>query len=154
MKSFTFKAFTLAALTIAVAAANITPSFAEDLPPLTGTKVSPGDIPSAVIRVKGTPVANPGSISLFNRGTYVARYKVWYNLNGNTKTFDSEDITIGKKIVFTIPPEAVNIQVVGELYTGFLTQKKVIFNQRLDRLNLPISFTTYGNVFNPQMSRN
>jgi hypothetical protein len=154
MKLFNFKAFTLAALTIAVAAANIAPSFAEDLPPLTGTKVSPGDIPTSVIPAKGTPVASPGSISLLNRGAYVARYKLSYNLNANTKTIDSGDVTVGKKIAFTIPPDANNIQIVGELYTGIFNQKKVFFSHRFDRLNSPIHFTTFGNVFNPQVSRN
>jgi hypothetical protein len=154
MKSLTFKAFTLAALTIAVAAANIAPSFAEDLPPLTGTKVSPGDIPTAVIRVEGTPVASPGSISLLNRGAYVARYKLSYKLKGTTNNFDSGDITIGKKVAFTIPATASNIQILGELYTGIFNQKKIFFTERYDRLNSPIYLTTSGTVFNPRVSRN
>ncbi len=129
MKLFSSKAFTLAALTIAVVAANIAPSFAEDLPPLIGSKVSPSNIPTTVMPAVSTPVALPGSISLLNRGTYVARYKLSYSLKGNTKTFDSGDITIGKKIAFTIPPNVSNIQIVGELYTGIFNQKKVFFGQ-------------------------
>jgi hypothetical protein len=154
MKLYNCKAFTLAALTIALAAANIAPSLAEDLPPLTGTKISPNDIPTTVMPAVGTPVANPGSISLLNRGNYVARYKLSYNLNGNTKTFNSGDITIGKKMAFTIPTGANNIQIVGELYTGVFNQKKVFLSQRINRLNSPIYLTTYGTVFNPQVSQN
>lgn len=154
MKLFNFKALTLAALTIAVTAANIAPSFAENLPPLTGTKVSPGDIPTTVMPAVSAPVARPGSISLLNRGAYVARYKLLYNLNGNSKTFESGDITIGKKFTFTIPPNADRIQIVGELYTGVFNQKKVFFVQGFDRTNSPIYLTTYGTIFNPQVSRN
>jgi hypothetical protein len=150
MKSFSFKAFTLAALTIAVAAANIAPSFAEDLPALTVTKISPTDIPTSVMPA----IASPGSISLFNRGAYVARYRLSYNLKANTKTIDSGDVTIGRKIAFTIPSDANNIQIVGELYTGIFNQKKVFFSQRFDRLNSPIHLTTSGTVFNPHVRRN
>jgi hypothetical protein len=149
MKLFNSKAFTLAALTIAVVAANILPSLAEDLPPLTGTKVSP-NVPTTVMPA----ISSPGSISLLNRGAYVARYKLSYNLNANTKTVDSGDITVGKKIAFTIPPGANNIQIVGELYTGIFNQKKVFFLQRFDRLNSPIHLITSGTVFNPHVSHN
>jgi hypothetical protein len=152
MKSFRAKAFTLVALTIAVAAANIAPSFAEDLPNLGPIKISPGDIPTTVTPGISSPVAHSGSISVSNRGVYVARYKLSYNLNLNTKTFDSGDITVGKKIAFSIPPGATNIQIVGELYTGIFNKKKIFFSQRFDRLNSPIYLTTFGTVINPQMS--
>jgi hypothetical protein len=90
------------------------------------------------------------SISIANKGAYVARYSVKYNANGLKQA--SFDVPVGKKAVFNLPSQASNIVVVGEYYTGLFDRKKEFFRKQLSSLDGSICYTTTGNILNPKVN--
>ena len=98
------------------------------------------------------PAAQPGSVTFFNQGAYVARYTLAYETSAGTRTVESGDVTIGKKVIFTIPVKVSNARVEGRLFTGLLTQTKRIFSTNLNPASNSC-FATTGNVFNAKVER-
>jgi hypothetical protein len=91
------------------------------------------------------------SISIVNKGAYVARYSISYQVNGGLKQ-DAFDVSFGKKAVFNLPSQASKIAIVGEYYTGLFKQKKEFFRKQMTYSDGSICYTTTGNISNPKVN--
>jgi hypothetical protein len=107
---------------------------------------------NVTLETRGAAPIQSGSISFINRGGYVARYNLTYNLAGTIRNFDTGDIPIAQKKVFSIPAQATNIKASGILFTGLFTQTKPIFSRNISNPQSNVCFTTFGTTFNPQLN--
>ena len=126
-------------------------------PPVT----PPVNPPATPVAPPATPIVPPvtppadfqrGSVTFFNRGAYVARYTLSYDTSAGTRTVESGDVTVGKKVIFTIPVKVSNPRVEGRLFTGLFNQTKPIFSTSLNPASNSC-FATTGNVFNARVER-
>lgn len=60
----------------------------------------------------------PGWVTFSNQGGYIARYTLTYVVNGQAKTMETGNLTLGFNRRFDIPSNATNIKVKGEGQTG------------------------------------
>jgi hypothetical protein len=68
---------------------------------------------------KEKPVSNPGTITLYNGGAYVARLKLKYTLNSAEVSKETDDITVWTSKSLDIPAGAIDIFVTAIEHTGF-----------------------------------
>ena len=108
------------------------------------------------------PIANPktftserkykpcGTISFTNRGAYVARYRVMYNLNGNVMN-SYQDAVINKTVSFIVPSGTRTI-LVEAMYVvlGSTTFDTMIYSNGLPSNSM--CFKTTGTISNPVLS--
>jgi hypothetical protein len=107
-------------------------------------------IPPTSTPIPPPPTQPPASsISLLNLGAYIIRYKVTYNMvDGTNKNFDSGNITVGKKVVLTIPPKSTNIKVTAKVL-GLPALSRDLGNSHSNHC-----FTSSGTLLNPKMENN
>lgn len=89
----------------------------------------------------------PGNISIRNDGGYVMKFTITFELNGQTQTKNSGSYPIGKTEHIEIPAEAKNIKLKAELFTGWLSDTKVIFEKTYSKPELKC-YKVWGTVFN------
>jgi hypothetical protein len=111
---------------------------------------SRSDVFSNTILESSLPQFTPssGSVSFINRGGYVAKYTLKYNSKGKESTYNSPNITAGRRDVVQLPLDATNIRASGQLFTGVFTETKDIFNQTIKPTS-NTCITTTGSVFQP-----
>ena len=122
------KASILAAMTIALSiASNITPSQA------------------------APPVKPNMTLTFINRGAYIAKYNIQYNINGKNQTFESGKITVGKRFTFVVPGNVEAISTEGIFFNGIFLQQvgSIFFNPRFENRHSNVCVTTYGTTFKP-----
>lgn len=88
----------------------------------------------------------PGNISIRNDGGYVMKFSVTFELNGQPQTKSSGSYPIGKTEHIEIPADAKNIKLKAELFTGWLSDTKVIFEKTYTRPELKC-YKVWGTVF-------
>jgi hypothetical protein len=123
-----------------------TPS-ATPAPPVTPKPPTPPVTPKPPAPPVTPPPAAASSISVLNLGAYVIRYNVTYDMNGSSQNFDSGDITVGKKVVLSIPPQATKIEIKTRYYTGFFAQTAQLFSRSFGNSHSNRCFTTSGDLF-------
>jgi hypothetical protein len=89
----------------------------------------------------------PGNISIRNDGGYVMKFTITFDLNGQMQTKTTGTYPIGKTEHIEIPADAKNIKLKAELYTGWLSDTKVIFEKTYTRPELKC-YKVWGTVFN------
>ena len=97
------------------------------------------DIPDQVV---------PGNISIRNDGGYAMKFTVTYDLNGKTETKQSGTFAISRTMSTEIPAAAKNIKLKAELFTGWFSDTKVIFEKTFTGPELKC-YKVWGTVFNP-----
>ena len=90
----------------------------------------------------------PGNLSVRNDGGYVMKFTVTFDLNGQLQTKESGSFPIGRTMSAEIPADAKNIKLKAELFTGWLSETKVIFEKNFTRPELKC-YKVWGTVFNP-----
>jgi len=68
---------------------------------------------------KEKPMSNPGTVTLYNDGAYVARLKLKYTLNGAEVSKETDDITVWTSKSLDIPARSTDIFVTAIEHTGF-----------------------------------
>lgn len=86
-----------------------------------------------------------GEVTFFCEAGYVAKFYLDYTLNGQRKSFNTGDLSLGFWRTFPIPADAQNIEVRGVMLAA---GEKQIFRETLQRPNFK-SYKVYGTVFNP-----
>jgi hypothetical protein len=144
------QAIALAAVTIATAiASSVAPSqaFPPNLFPRPIFLPKPPSTPAPP--VTPPPNVQPMTITVINRGVYVAQYDMSYRVGINSSpTKSSGNITAGNRFTFFIPPNASDVQLNGILFTLF-SQTKSFTKPSLPNTHNNICFTTTGTTFNP-----
>ena len=93
------------------------------------------------------------TVTVINRGAYVAKYKIGYFLNGGFKTISSGDLTATNRFTFFIPGNATQIRFDAELYTGVITDTKIISTQFFENTHNNVCFTTRGTTFKSSIDK-
>lgn len=84
-----------------------------------------------------------GEVTFFCEAGYVSKFYLTYTLNGQPKSFSTNNMTAGFWQKFTIPAAAKNIQVRGVMIS---TGEHNIFTQNLDRPTY-VCYKVYGTIF-------
>jgi len=91
------------------------------------------------------PAPQPGAITFFNEGGYVARYTLSYTSGGQNKSFSTGNLALGNKRRYDLPADATNIRVRGEVKTGLAWEPwRDIFNTSISHPRGPLCYKTYG----------
>ena len=154
------KASILAAMTIGLSiASTITPSLATQPKPLTEqqgkdfiAQNSRELSSSVVLEARIAPPVKPNmTLTFINRGAYIAKYNIQYNINGKNQTFESGKIPVGKRFTFVIPGNVEAISTEGVFFNGIFLQQvgSIFFNPRFENRHSNVCVTTYGTTFKP-----
>jgi hypothetical protein len=97
-------------------------------------------------------IIHNGNITFSNQAGYVARYTLSYNEGGETKSFSTGNITLGRKKRYTIPKDATNIRVKGEGKTGLVWEPwRTTFEESFS--SPPnVCFKSFGTTLNQKWS--
>jgi len=86
-----------------------------------------------------------GEARFYCQAGFVSSFRLTYDLNGQTQTFTTPDLSVGNEKTFPIPYNAKNIRVQGWfLFAGW----KELFNQTVLRPTF-ICYTSYGTFGQP-----
>jgi hypothetical protein len=102
-----------------------------------------GLVKSAQNGWKAPAIEIEGEVTFFCEAGYVSKFYLTYTLNGQSKSFSTNDMSAGFWQKFTIPAAAKNIQVRGVMLAA---GEHNIFTQNLDRPTY-ISYKVYGTIF-------
>ncbi|MEZ4962068.1 MAG: thiol-activated cytolysin C-terminal domain-containing protein [Saprospiraceae bacterium] len=102
-----------------------------------------GLVKSAQNNWKAPSLEIEGEVTFFCEAGYVSKFYLNYTLNGQAKSFSTNDMSAGYWQKFTIPAAAKNIQVKGVMIAA---GEKTIFTQNLERPTY-ICYKVYGTVF-------
>ncbi|BAB73286.1 metallophosphoesterase [Anabaena sp. FACHB-709] len=95
------------------------------------------------------PAPEPGSITFFNQGGYVARYNLSYTSGGQKASFSTGNMALGNKKRYDLPADATNIKVRGEAKTGLIWNPwRDIFNRSIEHPRGSICFKSYSTTLN------
>jgi hypothetical protein len=86
-----------------------------------------------------------GEVRFYCQAGFVSSFRLTYDLNGQTQTFTTPDLSVGYEKTFSIPYNAKNIHVQGWYALGGW---KDLFNQTLLRPTF-ICYTSYGTIAQP-----
>jgi hypothetical protein len=101
------------------------------------------------------PATQAGKIGFFNEGGYVARYSIFYTLNGYPKIHATGNMALKEPMQeFDIPAGATNIQVFGEAMTPNPFDPWTSIFSRTYSSPPTTCFKTYGTIFDPQVNSN
>ena len=70
--------------------------------------------------IEAASVKKGGAIKFYNGAAYVARYTLTYQINGQTKRFETGNISAGRSKSYGLPAGSTNIYVKGEGKTGLV----------------------------------
>ncbi len=102
-----------------------------------------GMVKSAQNAWKAPTLEIEGEVTFFCEAGYVSKFTLTYTLNGQPKSFSTNEMSVGFWQKMTIPAAAKNIQVKGVMISA---GEHNIFTQNLDRPTY-ICYKVYGTVF-------
>ncbi|MEK7253586.1 MAG: hypothetical protein AAB316_02485, partial [Bacteroidota bacterium] len=109
----------------------------------TGSLFMIGLVKSAQNGWKAPSLEIEGEVTFFCEAGYVSKFYLTYTLNGQPKSFSTNDMSTGFWQKFTIPAAAKNIEVRGVMISAGEHQ---VFKETLQRPSY-VCYKTYGTIF-------
>jgi cytolysin (calcineurin-like family phosphatase) len=102
-----------------------------------------------------TPAPKPGAITFFNEGGYVARYTLVFTSNGEHQSYGTGNLALGNKRRFSLPADATNIRIRGEVKTGLVWEPwRDVFSKSIEHPHKAVCYKTYGTTLNAKWNNN
>ncbi|SCW61334.1 Cytolysin, a secreted calcineurin-like phosphatase [Paenibacillus tianmuensis] len=91
-----------------------------------------------------------GHVTFFNDGGFEARFELHYTYGGETLVFKTGNMTLGNKKTYYIPPDATDVWIIGQEYTGLVWEGwRTVFDLRF--ASPPNNcFKLYGTTLHPK----